>query len=281
MLALLLASLSLYSEAMLAHEKPRFAQQVDQLVASDIQPFFTRPQQLSFAALEFDLPLYGAHRHPLEFYAVGKDRITLPVVTLLFVEDLSKAYAWLLVNRYSTETVDEYAGMLHYRAANELAPPLLALHIPDNALEDPVVNRMFERLRNTAYAFMVLHEFGHLHGAATEEQADLFALDIMKRNSEIPLGLLLYLEASLYLPPETHPVSAPRLIGIANYLDLRVLEFVEGRFDRAAGIQAIHSIASRLRASADWLSDAEGQRLWAEQAKKTDVAALRPRRQLH
>jgi hypothetical protein len=89
----------------------------------------------------------------------------------------------------------------------------------------------------------------------------------------------MYLEAALYLAADTHPVTAPRLLAIANYLNLRVLEFVEGRPDRAAGITAIHSIASRLRASAAWFSDAEGQRLWAEQAKKTDVAALRPRRQ--
>jgi hypothetical protein len=46
----------------------------------------------------------------------------------------------------------------------------------------------------------------------------------------------------------------------------------------AATIPAIHSIAKRLHASADWLSDREGQRLWEEQAKKTDVA-LGPRRQ--
>jgi hypothetical protein len=208
----------------------------------------------------------------------------LPVFTLLFVEDLAKAYAWLLANRCSTETVDEYAGMLHYRQPNEFPygkypAPLPALHIPVNALEDPAVKKMFPRLKNTAYAFMVLHEFGHLHGQASEEQADLFALDIMKRNSEIPFGLLMYLEAALYLPADTHPVTAPRLLAMANYLDLRVLEFVEGRPDRAAGITAIHSIASRLRVSAAWLSDTEDQRLWAEQARKTDVAALRPRRQ--
>jgi hypothetical protein len=277
-----------YDANRLSSEKPRLEQELSEVEDRDIKPYFTRSQLLAFSGIELAVPVSNALAGPLAIPAVRKDRITLPVVSLLFVEDLAQAYAWLWTNGFSSETVDEYCGMLRSRSPEEFSgrrypAPLEALHVPANALENPTAKRMFTRVKNNALAFLILREFARARGAASgamsDEQADIFALDLLKRNSEIPFGPLLIVEAQLYLPGNGEIPTAARLIALANYLDLRVLEFVAGRPDRNAGITAIHSIARRLRASAAFLGDREGQRLWSEQARKTTVASLVPRRQ--
>jgi hypothetical protein len=201
------------------------------------------------------------------------------------VEDLAKAYAWLWTNRLSSETVDEYTSMLRYRRATDFPnskypAPLVALHIPANALNNAQVNKMFLRVRTTAYMFLILHQISHIRsGETTEEQSDLFALDLMKRNSETPLGLLLLMNAGIYLPDEGNPVTAKRLLVLAHYLDAHVQDFVEARPDRIAARNAIHAIARNFRVLAASLQDAGSQNAWAERARRTDVSTLLPKRQ--
>ena len=73
--------------------------------------------------------------------------MTTPVFSLLFVEDLCTAYAWLYQKAYSLETIDEYVTMLRHKSAAEFSggqylPPLPALGIPSNAYDDPKAGRL-------------------------------------------------------------------------------------------------------------------------------------------
>ena len=221
----------------------------------------------------------------------------LPVRTLLFVEDLARAYGWLWTNRYTTKTVDEYLGMLRYRRQSNFADgryptPLVALHIPDNALNDAKVVETAVRLRRTAYSFMLLHQFAHVqlhhetktgHGyaEAQEEEADRYALDIMKDNSVTPTGVLLVMYSLLFFEggesDALHPVTPQRLDSMAHFMDGRVTEFVRGRADRKTATDGIFSIASLLEEGSEWLSVRGHQEALQQLALKTDASSLQPR----
>ena len=278
---------TLYGDAVLAREKPRLQRLAEDVDADDIGPCFTPSQRLSFGTLRIDLPLSANSASPINGDLQRGTAVVLPALTLLFVEDLAKAYAWLWTSRLSSETVDEYISMLRYRKATDFPEgkypaPATALHIPANALENPDTKRMFARLRTSAYMFLVLHQMGHLRaspGETEEEQADLFALDLMRRNSETPLGLLLIINAGVYLPDNRDPVTAKRLVAMANYLDRRMQDFVDARPDRVAARDAIHAIAKDFRVSAGLLEDPGIQMAWAERAKRTDVSTLLPKPQ--
>lgn len=46
---------------------------------------------------------------------------------------------------------------------NRYPLPLLALHIPTNALANSKVDDLSLRFRNTAFAFILGHELGHIY----------------------------------------------------------------------------------------------------------------------
>jgi hypothetical protein len=318
---------SLYDSSKLEAEKPRLQKAVNFLVEKEITPFLSRQAATSFGLADIDLPVSGFRSNPLDFYAQDR-RIVLPVRTLLFIEDLSRAYGWLWANRYTTRTVDEYLSMLRYRNASDFAggrypPPLEALHVPENALADPRVVEASVRLRRTAYAFILLHQFAHLHlhheaaghsgypeaqreravppndtrnssppaasacpfcasySEAQEEEADRYALDIMKDNSVTPTGVLLVMQSLLFFETGAagtlHPVTSHRLAAIAHYMDARVMEFIRGRPDKLTAMDGIHSIASVLADGAQWLGVRSHQEELRQLALKTDLKSLQPR----
>lgn len=291
---------SLYDQGKLEERRQRFRNDVDLVIAQEIQPFLTVEQAHAFSKIRLDLPVTAAPEpNPFDFYSPGEGRITLPLLTVAFVEDMAEAYSWLWANRCSSQTVDEYLGMLRNRVPADFPDqhypsPLVALHIPSNALDDPAVAKMTLRVRGTTLSFILLHQFGHLsyrtsaeeaamkrdRVEAEEEHADAFALEVMKKNSETPAGLLMLIHGMMYLPatpPKNHELSHLRLKAMADYLDLRVHEFSDGRPDRRLATAAIHSLAGHLRQAATFLSDNTGQQLWAEQGRKTTVADLIPR----
>jgi len=287
---------TLYTPAKLKAEQPRLQTAIDFLIQKEIQPFLPAQQATAFGLQTIGLPLEGFRSDPLDIYAENS-RIVLPVRTLLFLEDLSRCYAWLWTNRMSTKTVDEYLGMLRYRSPadfpdHQYPGPLKALHIPENALSDPKVVESAVRLRRTADAFLLLHQFAHLqlhHQAATnhgftdtqEIEADRYALNIMKENSVTPTGIFLVMYAGLFFETGAgtalHPVTANRMLAMAHFLDERVFEFIRGRADKATAMDGIHSIASLLVEGAEWLNVRAHQGDLEQLALKTDPATLQPR----
>ena len=287
---------TLYDSSKLEAEKPRLQKAITVLIDKEITPFLPPQAVLSFGLQEVDLPLNGFSSNPLDFYAQNR-HIVLPVRSLLFLEDLSRAYGWMWANRYTTKTADEYLSMLRYRSAADFAgahypPPLEALHVPANALSDPKVVEASVRLRRTAYAFILLHQFSHLqlhqqpggdgsYSEAAEEESDRFALDIMKDNSVTPTGVLLVMHSLLFFEAgeagALHPVTPQRLNVMARYFDSRVMEFIRGRPDKTTAMGGIHSIALLLGEGAEWLGVRSHQEEIRQLAVKTDSSTLQPR----
>jgi hypothetical protein len=291
---------SLYDAAKLESQRPRLQQDLNTVIAQEIRPFLTLEQAHAFFKIGLDIPVQtGPDPNPLDFYSPKEGHIVVPLMTVAFVEDLSQAYSWLWANHFSSRTVDEYLGMLRQHAPGDFQNhqypnPLVALHIPADAMNDPAVAQMAQRVRGTTLAFILLHQFGHLSYVTSaeeaalkhdridgdEERADLVALEVMKKNSETPAGLLMLIHGMMYLPssaPKDHPLTEARLKAMADYLDARVREFSDGRPDRQLARIAIQSLASHLRQAARFLDDGTGQQLWAEQGRKTTIADLTPR----
>lgn len=292
---------SLYSESKLENQRQHFHDDLERVIAQEIKPFLTLEQAHAFFSVPIDLPVMAEPEpNPFDFFTAPDGHIAVPLLTIAFVEDMAEAYSWLWANGYSSQTVDEYLGMLRNREPGDFPDhrypcPLTALHIPADAMDNPAVAKMTERVRATTLSFILLHQFAHQSYRTSaevaalkhdpvdknEELADAFALEVMKKNSETPAGLLMLIHGMMYLPsapPKNHPLSEGRLKTMADYLDLRVQEFSEGRPDRRLAAAAIHSLANHLRHAAVFLSDTAGQEYWAEQSRKTTIADLRPRR---
>ncbi len=287
---------SLYDTAKLEEQRPRLQKALDLVIEKEITPFVSPQQATAFGLQKVDLPDNGFRTDPLDFYAESS-QIVLPVRTLLFVEDLARAYGWMWANRYTTKTVDEYLSMLRYRPASafpdgKYPAPLAALHVPENALSDPHAVEASVRLRRTAYAFMLLHQFAHLQlhheskgghsfSDAQEEEADRYALEIMKNNGVTPTGVLLVMYSSLFLeagePGALHPVTSHRLDTMARFMDGRVTEFVRGRADKTTAAGGIFSMAKLFEEGAEWLSIPGHQQELQQLALKTDPTTLQPR----
>jgi hypothetical protein len=292
---------SLYDQASLQNQQPRFRRQVDTVIAQEIEPFLTVEQAHTLSQVQVDLPpTAGPEPNPFDFYSASPAHITLPLLTVAFLDDLAEAYSWLWANHCSSQTVDQYLGMLRNRLPADFPDrrypsPLMALHIPANSSGNPAVAKMTERVRTTTLSFILLHQFGHLsyrtaaeesalkhdHIDGNEELADAFALEVMKKNSETPAGLLLLIHGMMYLPstpPKNHPLTTQRLKTMADYLDTRTREFSDGRPDRRLAAIAIQSLANHIREAAAFVSDGTGQKLWTEESRKTTIADLAPRR---
>jgi hypothetical protein len=301
----------MYSFAQLSQEKPRLEARVRQLY-SILRSLLSGPEQNATAGIELHVPPEDPAAEPFAFYRQGST-VTMSVFSLLFVEDLCTAYAWLYAKGYSLETVDEYIAMLKYKRATEFQegrypPPLKALGVPADAWHDPAVNNLSLRLRNSAYAFIMAHELGHIvkkhrnyaditmaDSRRQEAEADAFALDVLSRASEIPMGAILYFQAQAYMMPNlgqfmaegkskqdweatvvkemTHPLTADRLQALALGL-----ENAANREPRAAERETLHYIATRLLSIAEALQDTDLQQCMAVASARATSAVLAPQR---
>ena len=302
----------LYPEEILASDRPRFEQRLGQIYRHGLWDFLDGPEKQALASVELRFPLVGANENPFDFYAGaegGRPAIWLPVLSLKVIEDLSVAWAWRQLHGHTLEPFDEYVAMLKYRAPGDFAGgrypgPLSALGVPAEVWEqDPAVDALSLRLRNSAWAFILAHEMGHLRyghpgNAAVdpatsqhhERQADEFALDLLARSGTIPMGAVLWFQATAgYFPNRadfdtdaaflawqqkeaTHPVNPGRLQSLALALD------------RAAGdsldpnhAEVLRFIATRLAVIADTLAEPDMQRLIARQAVLGDPGDLKRR----
>jgi Peptidase U49 len=260
----------MYTARTLERERPRFEQRIGELYRI-ISSLLGPQEQRAFADVKIEFPLIGTSTGtPLEFYTAGevaRASVFMPVFSLLFLEDLATAYAWLHVHGYSFETVEEYLTMLKYKRASDFPgdlypPPLKALQIPQEAMSEESVKTLALSLRNEAYAFVLLHELGHVRyrhpgyrsGVPLEQvrkneaEADRFALLVLERADTIPMGMALWFMAQVnYMPSTgqlmaegtvksaadwrayletsaTHPLTVERLSAIALYLNRRCID---------------------------------------------------------
>jgi hypothetical protein len=305
----------MYDEGRLEQERVRYERKIDETYEKVLAPLLTERERRALAGVALDFPLLGQSGTPLDFYTAGqRGQITvfMPVLSLLFLEDLTTAFAWLQVNGYSPETVEEYVTMLKYKEPSAFPggrypPPLEALHIPPDALSDKQVDALSLRLRNTAYEFILLHELAHaLHrhpgyagvprgeARTNEAEADRFALTVLERGNRIPMGAIVFFMVQVnslpnkgqfiafrksegdwerYLQREaTHPLTTDRLNDIALYLAQWA--------DRSGGSEGetLASIATHLAYFAEGYDDPDMQGCLAVVAHRADPAVLAPRR---
>ncbi|MGI9405891.1 MAG: M48 family metalloprotease [Hyphomicrobiaceae bacterium] len=299
------------AQAVTDKEAKRLQKAVMNILDIGVRPQLTEEEKAATEGFSLRFPMPKAGDHYLNFYArsaPGKpSKIVMPVQSLKMVEDLTTAYAWLYEAKKSLSTIDLYFAMLEAKNAavtrsGGIVPILEALGIPKNALKNPKVDKLSLSLRNEAFAFILLHELGHVRFAhkgydditteqarADEQQSDQFALEVMARTETPPLGAVLFFQAQAYAMPHrggfdstaaweryqhklaTHPVSTDRIRGMARQVKdvLSLLRSKETAIWRFIGTQ--------LEGIADTLDDDTLQKCIRVVARKADREVLLPR----
>ena len=150
----------LYEQESLRYWATRYPSNITWNLENVILPVLTPQEHKSLRDVELRFPLMpGVGTDPLSFYSsIGnksKASISIPILSVKFFDDLCIAYSWLWVNGYSTSTIIEYISALKYKPPEEFPygrypSPLVALQIPETALDDPVVNDVSQKLLKSA-----------------------------------------------------------------------------------------------------------------------------------
>jgi hypothetical protein len=292
---------ALYDSATLGHWQAEFRPGLETNLRELILARLDAAERLPLVGLRLDLPLRQPG-HPMNFLALRDADgpvLSMPVASLRFLGDLCLAWAWLNARGYSLDTVTDYLGMLAQRGPEAFAGgpvrPLAALGISTEARADPRVQRDLQRLFGSAVVFLMAHELGHLqlrHAAPVnagqsrlqEREADRFALEVMRRTGEPPLGLAIYFTAVSHLegispagnPGRSHPTSPERLRAAAAQLQAAAGDYARS----GTQIGAIQSIAGQLDQIAQALADPDVHILVRLKGLSTSTRDLAPRRQV-
>jgi len=296
-----------YDKQKLVTERKRLEDRTKMLWQMIYDKLLTENERVKLDQVRLQFPTYD---DLLNFFAdSGQDIIIMPIHSLLLLEDACTAYAWLYYNGYSAITINEYASMLIYRKPDELPggryPPILqALGIPDNALADAKVNDLSLRFRNSAWAFALAHEMGHIFyqhpgnravradvSRMNERQADEFALQVLRRDKgHVPIGAILFFQMTAFitspsrfgyktveewqqaLQEATHPVTSDRVRALAE-------ELQRGANQYGANREIALDIAGKLNKLAVEMDDRDWQLYFRGIGEKADLSTLRPRKE--
>jgi len=258
-------------------------------------------------AVTLDLPLVGAARYPLEFYSnPTTQRVTLPIASIKFIDDLAVAFAYYDKKGCDVGAVSDYAAALRFQPQNAKGSPLDALGVPRDATTDPYVDDVSMKILKSNVYFVAVHEYAHVmyrhrdYGVITvlqaqrqEAQSDAFALEIMGRIGAPPVALTYFfliasrLEASpgdfaslgeyeRYLRTRaTHPVSAQRIYKVAEGIEAHLDGFARLQRDPASAKTKLQDEAQKLRQIAATLDDRQMRQFLAQRAINADMAAFR------
>ena len=304
---------SLYDDALLSRKAPVYQEWLKSTFETDFLPKMTPAERQAVSRLVIRVPLRGMERGPFDFYT-RDGTVTMSAMSIRFLADLALAYAWLDANGYSTEPVADYVSMLKYQSADRFGgrypDPRRALGIPANAESDPDVDQVSLGFFNEALIFTLLHEAGHVrykhpgygpgvpHAAAraNEEQADLFALEIMRRAGQPINGLLFFFismarfgahradfdsqaKYDAYLAQATHPLTSDRVRTMSAFIREHAADFGRLQRDPARAAQSIRKLADDIeRTVVPLLADVDQQRLAAARGSAMTLAGLQPRR---
>ena len=121
-----------------------------------IVPALTPDERRRLADLRFDFPKSAPGQEPLAFWRAG-DAVHFSAASMKFVADLSLAYVWLGRNGFTDTSLDKYMLMLAcWQQAAAPPEPRVALHVPDNARNDPDTDLYATRLTRNAFQFILL-----------------------------------------------------------------------------------------------------------------------------
>jgi IrrE N-terminal-like domain len=297
----------MYSKDQLDADRARIVVRITEMHRLITREEFLRPDERGLSRVPVLTPDIAPNGDPMGFLA-HNGRVYLPVTGLKFVEDLTMAYAWRYRQGRSLEPFDEYLAILRWKAERDwprgqYLDPLEAFGVPSGAWQsDSGLRELGTSLRNEAWAFLLAHELAHVlyrHpgnttpapvSQANERQADAFAMTIMERTDTIPLGALLYFQATAAfymsradLPTDaayarwqreraTHPVNSQRLLVMARQMQLWAR-----RHPNADRRDALFYIGDKLEQFATALDEPAMQQLIARRAVFGDPRDLRDR----
>jgi hypothetical protein len=250
---------------------------------------------------------------PLAYYAQSSS-ITLPIFSIKFFDDLAIAYAWLDAHGYDLNAVGDYVSMLKYKRRGDFPyerypGPLQALGIPDDALENSLVDSNSQKILKSAIVWILAHELGHIYHSHpgygpdvtseeaqnNETEADLFATEIMRRIGIAPAGMVYFFTAAIHWSRNlgdfdnqsswenywksvsTHPVTSDRLMGIARLLRENAVYFTKYETNETSAVQRVLMMAENIDSIAVILDDPDIQRSIRIKGLATTTETLQPR----
>ncbi len=250
----------------------------------------------------------------LNFFAISGE-VHVPASSVRMLGDLVASWIWLNQRKHSTDTVNEYLAILKYQwrsgtLRRQRYHPLEALGVPANVREDPAIADDYGRAISNALFFIVCHELGHVlyehegivatdaaasaRSIAQEQQADVFALEVMRRIGEVPIGVPMFFMFTTalepapgdpdYGKPRTHPLSSERIRAVATFLRANARGFARGFRDPATAVAKVNAIADLLVNDAApensivaALESPVIQDLWRQKGLKGRLEDLKPR----
>ncbi|MCP4318033.1 MAG: M48 family metalloprotease [Hyphomicrobiales bacterium] len=297
--------LPVYEDGVLAEWQQRYPPGILSNYEEVILPRVDPDERRFFDDVVFQFPLNIKAREPFAFATDGQNRVIyMSIQSLKFLDDLSIADAWLNRNGYSQESLYNYLTMLRNWQAPEPPPPVLStLCVPENVLDDPDVDSLSQKSFATSIVFIMLHELGHVyldHGGyegvdpsvarQNESDADAYALKILARIGDVPLGVvnmfltMAYLHESrqdfssdsqheLRLAARTHPLSAERLRDFADALEATAADYTGGGLSR---VQIIATAAQIRIVAQNFLDIQQLTAILGQSIKPDDLGPVRP-----
>ena len=300
----------LYPATQLEADAARFGGQIRAEYNETILPQLNESERAALGEIEIDVPATGRKGDPFEFYTDGQ-KVYLPALSLRFFADLCVANAWLNAHGYDGTTVRDYVGLLFREATLSPAAPLhpvfASLGVPANAREEPAVANRADRNFGNTVVFLLAHEVGHIlhkHRADISEpdrqrkqeiEADQFAIEVMRRIGQMPLGLEFWFdlerirhqapknipaeaEWQKYLAGLDHPVTTERLDALAAAIEQAPDSFARNQTNLTLWAARAKSFAQYFRLAAPLAGNAVARVAEYSRVRDLRLASLKPRK---
>ena len=277
---------NMYDNSVLVKWQTRYQASTYRILNEGIRPFLTPEQKSRLANVSINIPLKGKiAKDPFCYYAYSKTgSITMSALSLKFLDDICTAYAWLWYNDQSISKITDYVGMMRYKKpssfpGNRYPTPYEALGIPSNALDNPNIDQLALRLFNSARAFILCHELGHVYhqhpgnaavassvSIANEKVSDKFAIELLRKVPNIPMGAVLYFQIFAHWDWDsqetTHPISSSRMLALAQGMEDHLNDFAvnpKTGYSTQNGRDQIHFLVKQTKNLAKLLKSEELQ----------------------
>jgi hypothetical protein len=309
---------SLYPDDTLEYWQSRYAKNLRWNFENVVRPRLDSSERRNLADVELRFPLKPEREGGLfAFYSTPQTDppvVAMPALSIKFFDDLCIAIAWLEESGYEGGTVTDYVAMLKYLPSGSFPggrylPPLEALHVPANALSNPRVDSMSQKLLKSGLLWVLIHELGHVHykhlgydrisaeqAQEQETQADRFATSIMRRIGVAPIGVAHFFAVAtslwpnradftsdaawqIYMENTSHPLTTERLRTLTADLRANQEPFVRPEPNPDAALAALRTAITNMEGLARILAEEDLQQYIKKRALDAAGQAdpLRPR----
>jgi len=307
----------LYPEKKLQADAARWSEQIQAEYRDTILPQLSDEERSALGTVKIEVPLSGPNGDPFSFYTDDKGTIYLPALSLRFFSDLCVANAWLNAHGYDGTTVRDYVGVLLREATLSPGAPLptvfRTLGVPDNAREESAVANRVDRNFGNTIVFLLAHELGHalkkhdthsrdrVQKRRQEIEADAFAIEVMRRIGQVPLGVELWFDVERighvqgirrvtsarfpteaewekYLAGLDHPVTSERLDALATAVEKAPDSFARNQADQARWTRNSKIFAQYMRLGAPSAAIGAARVAEYERVRDLHLEDLKPRK---